>query len=241
MKVAISFHGQPRFYKQAFKQWKRYIDELNADVYIHTWWGEDMVGELYPCAPHAKPHLHDEDMLVRDNVVKEIQELYKPKGFDYDSYKTFETPEWATKGTNIEHAAFQFYTQYRSKELVKESGIQYDVVIRARMDIYIGVPLLMDVIPNVINTASCTPYMDAPNDLFSISDLSTFEKISDVYLNLGEFHNNFTGYKMETFLANQMKKEGVTHRTFPAIYSKFDMLRSTNYNRLENQIEQLFI
>jgi hypothetical protein len=241
MKVAISFHGQPRFYKEAFIQWERYINELNADVYIHTWWGEDMIGELYPCAPHAKPHLDDKDMLVRDNIVEEIKELYKPKGFDYDSYKTFQTPDWATKGTNKEHAVFQFYTQYRSKELVKESGIDYDIVIRTRMDLYIGVPIPLDVTSNVINTSCTTPYTDAPNDLLSISDLQTFYKLSDTYLNLEEFSSSSYGYKMETYLASQMKKEGITHRTFDAVYNTFDMLRSNSLHRLDNPVEKILL
>jgi hypothetical protein len=239
MKVAISFHGQPRFYKQAFKQWKRYIDELNADVYIHTWWGEDMVGELYPCAPHAKPHLHDKDMLVHENIIEEIKELYQPKGIEWDSYKTFKLPEWAEKGTPKEHAVFQFYTQYRSKELVKESGIDYDVVIRARMDLHIGVPIPINVIPNVIYTSCTTPYTDAPNDLMSVSDLETFDKLSNVYLNLEDFFSGVKGYKMETYLANQMKVEGITHRPFDATWPTFDMLRSENLERLSKLPEKL--
>jgi len=241
MKVAISFHGQPRFYKQAFKQWKRYIDELNADVYIHTWWGENMVGELYPCAPHAKPHLHDKDMLVHENIIEEIKELYQPKRIEWDSYKTFKLPEWAEKGTPKEHAVFQFYTQYRSKELVKESGIDYDVVIRARMDLHIGVPIPIDVTPNVINTSSTTPYNNAPNDLLSISDLQTFYKLSDIYLNLQEFSSSSYGYKMESYLASQMKKEGITHRTFNAVYATFDTLRSSSLDRLNNPLEKILL
>ena len=239
MKVAISFHGQPRFYKQAFKQWKRYIDELNADVYIHTWWGEDMIGDLYPCAPHAKPHLHDSDMLVHENIINEIKELYQPKEIEWDSYKSFELPDWAEKGTPKEHAVFQFYTQYRSKELVKKSGVEYDVVIRARMDLHIGVPIPLNVVPDVIYTSCTTPYKDAPNDLMSVSDFKTFDKLSNVYLNLDDFFSGVKGYKMETYLANQMKLEGIKHEPFDATWPTFDMLRSENLERLNQQPDNL--
>lgn len=241
MKIAISFYGQPRFYKEAFTQWERYINELNADVYVHTWWGEDMVGELYPCAPHAKSYLHDGDMLVKGDVIEGINKLYKPKILEYNSYKTFPTPIWATKNTPKEHAVFQFYTQYRSKELIKKSNINYDIVIRTRMDLHVNVPIQINVAPNVINTASCEPHRGIPNDLLSISDLNTFEKISNTYINLSEFLNNVKGYEMEYYLASQMKKEGVTHRTFPASYPTFDMMRSNNLHRLDTKLEKIIL
>ena len=41
MKVAICFYGQPRKYKKVIDQWQKVIKELNADVFIQTWYGED--------------------------------------------------------------------------------------------------------------------------------------------------------------------------------------------------------
>jgi len=41
MNIAICFYGQPRKYKQVLSQWKKIISELNADVFIHTWYGQD--------------------------------------------------------------------------------------------------------------------------------------------------------------------------------------------------------
>lgn len=242
MKIAISFYGQPRFYKEAFTQWERYINFLNADVYVHTWWGEDMVGELYPCAPHAKPFLHNKDMLVKGDVIEGINKLYKPKGLEYNSYKTFPTPIWATKNTLKEHAVFVFYTQYRSKELIKESNIDYDIVIRTRMDLYINVPIQINVTPNVINIPSFVTHQGLPNDLLSISDLDTFKKISNTYINLSEFSNdNNRGYAMEYYLASQMKKEGITHRTFPAFPPTFKIMRSDDLHRLDTKLEKIIL
>lgn len=241
MKVAISFYGQPRFYKQTFPQWSRYIEELGADVYMHTWWGEDMVGDLYPCAPHAKPGLYDKDMLVHENIIEELTQLYQPKRIEYDSYKTFELPKWTSDDLKKQYTAFQFYTQYRSKELVKESGNDYDIVIRTRIDLHIGVPISIRVEPNVIITSSTTPYANEPNDFLSISDLKTFYKISDVYLNLEEFFNSNIGHKMETYLFKQMIKESILNKTFTANWDTFDILRSTTVKRINNSSEKLFL
>ena len=234
MKVAISFHGQPRFYKEMAPQWRKLIDALNADVYIHTWWGEDMIGERYGCAPHAEKYLYDEHMTVTKELPSEMEELYQPTKIEYTS----------TKVNNIrkqEHIYYQFYTQYRSKELIKESGIDYDVVIRTRFDVHIATPIPLVSVPNILVTSSTTPYNDAPNDFLSISDQPTFEKISDVYLNIEEFRNNVRGWKLESFLTHQIIKEGITNKTFPATYETFDLVRSDRLNRLERKSEKLFL
>ena len=40
-KVAICFYGQPRFYKQVLPIWHKIIKELDADVFLHTWYGQE--------------------------------------------------------------------------------------------------------------------------------------------------------------------------------------------------------
>lgn len=234
MKVAISFHGQPRFYKEMAPQWRKLIDVLNADVYIHTWWDEDMIGERYGCAPHAEKYLYDEHMTVTKEFPSEIEKLYNPKRIEYSSTNTNDVKKQ-------EHIYYQFYTQYRSKELVKESGIDYDVVIRTRFDVHIATPIPLVSVPNILVTSSTTPYKDAPNDFLSISDQPTFEKISDVYLNLEKFEDNVVGYKLEYFLTQQIRKEGIINKTFPATYETFDLVRSDRLNRLERKPEKLFL
>ena len=234
MKVAISFHGQPRFYKEMAPQWRRIIDALNADVYIHTWWGEDMIGERYGCAPHAEKHLHDEHMTVTKELPSVIEELYNPISIEYTS----------TNSNDIlkkEHIYYQFYTQYRSKELVKESEINYDIIIRTRFDVHIATPIPIVSLPNTIITSSTTPYRDAPNDFLSISDFESFEKFSNTYLNLEEFRKNVVGWKLESFLAYQMKKENLIHKIFKATYDTFDLVRSDTLNRLEKKSDKLFL
>ena len=41
MRIAICFYGQPRKYKKVLDQWQKLIKELNADVFIHSWYGID--------------------------------------------------------------------------------------------------------------------------------------------------------------------------------------------------------
>jgi len=221
MKVAISFFGQPRFYKKAFPQWETIINKLNADVFIHTWWGKDMVGELYPCAPHAG--LQEGDKLIHKDIINDLKKLYNPKSIKWNSYKTFKLPDWVKPNTLDEHATFQFYTQYRSKELVKESGIKYDVVIRTRIDAIIDFELPLNVSPNIIYVGAPSGQIDAPNDNLTISDLNTFFKLSDTYLNLKKFSSNVEEYAMEKYLGQQLKQENIS-------WEEIEGVNETNFN-----------
>ena len=240
MKIAISFFGQPRFYKEAILQWKPLINKLNADVFIHTWWGEDMVGDVYPCAPHIGFRRYDK--LVHKDIINDLKKLYKPKSIEWDSYKTFNLPDWAKPNTPDEHATFQFYTQYRSKELVKQSGIEYDVVIRTRIDAIIGFELPLDVSPNVIYVGAPGGQLGAPNDNLTISDLNTFFKLSDTYLNLKKFSPNVKEYAMERYLGQQLKHENISWEEIEGVNeTNFNLLRVNARDRalgLVTQIEE---
>lgn len=227
MKIAISFFGQPRFYKKAFNQWESIINKLNADVFIHTWWGKDMVDDFYPCAPHSG--LQEGDKLIHKDIINDLKELYKPKSIEWDSYKTFNLPDWIKPNTPDEHAVFQFYTQYRSKELVKQSGVKYDVVIRTRIDAIIDFELPLDVSPNMIYVGGPSGQFDSPNDNLTISDLNTFFKLSDTYLNLEEFSPNVKGYSMEKYLGQQLKKENISWKEVEGVNeSNFNLIRTND-------------
>jgi len=235
MKVALCFYGQPRFYNEAFKVWTRYIDALDADVFVHTWWGDDMVGELYPCAPHAKSSLSDDSLLVKSDIIDNIKNLYKPKDIEYNSYNHI-------KNVNNDKAYYQFYTQYRVKELVNKCGIKYDVVIKTRFDLYIGVSIpIYNIEPNTLYTSSTTPYLNKPNDTLSISDLETFNKTSDTLLNLSKWSSQVNGYQHETYLANQIKLHNIQLKTFKATYDTFDIIRDKTVSKTSISPNELFI
>lgn len=238
MKIAISFFGQPRFYKEAILQWRPLIDELEADVFIHTWWGEDMIDDVYPCAPHIG--FRREDKLIHKDIINDLKKLYTPKSIGWDSYKTFKHPDWVKPHTPDEHAVFQFYTQHSSKELVKESGVKYDVVIRTRIDAIIDFKLPLDVSPNMIYVGAPTGQIGAPNDNLTISDLSTFFNLSDTYLNLEKFSPNVEEYAMEKYLGQQLKQENINWVEIEGVNeTNFNLLRVNARDRALGLIEQI--
>jgi hypothetical protein len=220
MSTALVLSGQPRFFEITYKYFfSNLIETLQADVYFHTWWTPEMVGDIYPCAVHAKSVLDDDDMLIREDTQDKLRELYKPVDDCFDDY--YVLPEHQRKPNY-----YQFYTQWVAGQLLKK---RYDLVIRSRFDLMCrqDIEILQD---DNVWVASCCPYTGDGtgrfNDLFSISSHDNFLKLSETYLNLPAFEAEGKG-EMEWALAAQVAKERLTVKTFPASYDRFDILRSS--------------
>jgi len=121
MKVAICFCGQPRWYKQVLPQWNKVISELNADTFIHTWYGQDR--------GRADININE---LIEDFLPKEI-EVSNPHKF------VELIPKEAKYENQSYHTMNQSYSINRCIELFKNYSInmqkEYDVLIRCRFDI----------------------------------------------------------------------------------------------------------
>lgn len=121
MKVAICFYGQPRKYKKVIDQWQLIISELNADVFIHTWFGKD----------RGKTEI-DVNELIKDFSPKEIQVSNPHKFISL-------IPEDSKYENQSYHAMQQSYSISKSFEILEnysnEFDVKYDVIIKCRMDI----------------------------------------------------------------------------------------------------------
>lgn len=131
MKVAICFYGQPRKYKQVIDQWKKIINELNADVFIQTWYGED----------RGRNFIN----------INELIEDFQPKEIKVSNpHKFIELiPTDCTYETQSYHAMQQAYAVTSCFQTI---GIfsnmlekNYDWIIKTRMDIELhDVDMLID-------------------------------------------------------------------------------------------------
>ena len=125
-KVAICFYGQPRFYKQVLPIWRKIIEELNADVFIHTWYGQERTKEYV-----------DVNELISDFNPKEIELSHPHRFMDI-------IPKDSKFQNQSFHAMQQAYSITQSVKLLdkyeKDLHNNYDVIIRCRMDIKINNP-----------------------------------------------------------------------------------------------------
>lgn len=217
MKTAICFHGQPRFYEITYdKVWSKMVEKHNADVFIHTYWSKDSVGELYPV--RVKEVFNEEDLKIKEDTIKKLTDLYKPIYIDYNWYNDDII-------YNHNHNYYQYYTQYSVKNLKcnheQKNNFKYDMVIRTRFD-FITSKLEYDIdLTNLAVPDNC-PNEALYSDIFSISNSEVFDKISDCYLNLKDFEQNGNGHTEYAF------KEQITKESIPVIKMKMacDILRS---------------
>ena len=126
MKVAICFYGQPRFYKQVLPIWQKVIKELEADVFIHTWYGEDRASSI--------TNINE---LIEDLNPKEIKVSQPHRFLDLISKDCkFESQSY--------HGIQQSYTLSNSFKILdeyeKNMGLSYDIIVRCRMDIELRYP-----------------------------------------------------------------------------------------------------
>ena len=132
MKVAVCISGQPRNYKKGFSELKKwFLDKYDCDVYIHTWYDTKAIFET------GHDYLEKKTYSFTHEDYSNILELYKPKAYEFQKPIVFDGT--GIVGThckyrldNLLSAAYSIHTCYN---LVKESGIEYDYVIRYRFDL----------------------------------------------------------------------------------------------------------
>jgi hypothetical protein len=196
MKIAISLSGLPRQYKAGYEELKKwFLDRYDCDVYIHTWYDTQSVFHTgHKFAPNVSYKFTEENY-------NELLELYKPKNYTFQKPIPFDANGLTSKlGVKLNVSLSTFYSLQHSFNLIKESGIHYDYIIRTRFDLrftdYISseCTFLKDISllnPNQLNHFQ---YSDDPSvrvaeidDLFAIGSL----EVMDVYCNTFSYILNY--------------------------------------------------
>ena len=132
MKVAICISGLPRNYEQGFKELKKwFLNKYDCDVYIHTWYDTTSVFET------GHDYLEKKSYNFTQKDYDNILELYNPKAHEFQIPIPFDETDirgshLGYKLHNILSAAYSIHACYN---LVRESGIEYDYIIRYRFDL----------------------------------------------------------------------------------------------------------
>ena len=143
MKIALCISGQPRHYEIGYFSFtKAILNKYNPDVFIHTWYDKDKVGQVYDRSDPAERREETQN-LIYDDIPEGINNLYRPKVFIHEPQVQFNLRD--TGFTLAEHSItpFRLYSQKYSiekandlkSEYEKENGFKYDWVIRARFDL----------------------------------------------------------------------------------------------------------
>lgn len=119
-RVAIAFSGMPRLFRESVLCWQNIISRYNADVYVHTWTdhpvsGAEIVGMLKHVFNPAST------MLSRLPFVDESKF----------------TNLHVANGVSVYKSQCMWHSVRLANEMVKRSGREYDLIIRARSDHFI--------------------------------------------------------------------------------------------------------
>ena len=132
MKIAICISGLPRSYKQGFEELKtHFLDKYECDIYIHSWYDITSTYETgHKFAPKVYYNFTEEDY---QNII----DLYQPKSYNFQKPIPFDINEitginLGYKLNNILSAALSAQSCFN---LLEESKIDYDLIIRYRFDL----------------------------------------------------------------------------------------------------------
>ena len=141
MKVALCLSGQARFLETCYYESMKpnLIDDLNPDVFIHTWDTSTMVGQHFKSGGGGI--MGDK---IPSNLMETMVNLYQPKKYIIEPQKYFEFDKWGSRlmpGIKSDHLCSMFYSIHESNKLKKqyeyENNFIYDWVIRIRFDMAI--------------------------------------------------------------------------------------------------------
>ena len=197
MKIAMTISGQPRQYAAGFLECKKwFLDKYDIDVYLHSWIDK----KFY------KYDFFDEGKLQNtytadENTYSEILELYKPKDYLFEKAINFDATD--IKGSNNQRLNSQlgmWMSLKRAWDLLEESGIKYDYVIRTRFDLQFtdhvieSCPLISNITQLDPNQVNLFDYHNDNhrklnvNDLFAIGGYDVMKVYHNLFIDQIYYH-----------------------------------------------------
>lgn len=186
MKIAYCLYGQPRKLYEGYQNISTFTKKYNVDFYYHTWYDESI--EYYDASPWR--NISQKELKVKKDTIKHINNLYKPVAYLYDKPISFDISKYNYE-KNFENILSQLYSRNKVRNLLKNSGINYDLVIMSRFDFLrnIGIDLNNIDINKTYVSNLHYPRKILPDNFF-VMNYENFIKMFDIYEKLSEIIDN---------------------------------------------------
>ena len=216
MKIAICFSGQMRDLNETKNFWTELIEKYKIDVYASFWDIE-------------RPEIGD--------TIKEFEKVYTPKRLEVESYDIFKSTTQDLASIHIEppisllpqlqqaSKAFgqlpMYYKIWRANMLSKQLGIEYDLVIRARIDTVLDEKFEIienDMLNVPMGWMACPAFRnsDGLNDSFAYGRPKIMDYYSFIFLQMMEYLKaGHYVFPPEHFLGVHFNKINLQIRYFP--------------------------
>jgi hypothetical protein len=215
MKIALCFSGFIRDVEETKVFWTALIKKYNIDVYASFW---------------------DDEIPQLGDTIKNFETIYTPKRLEVESYEIFKETTQNLASMNIQSPkniadiyqksseAFNqismYYKVWKANMLSKQIGIEYDLVIRARIDTVLdeGFEIVDNDMLNLpMGTNNCPAFhqSDGLNDCFAYGRPKIMDYYSFIYLHMMDYLNQ--GHYLfppEHFLAVHFSKIRIPIRFF---------------------------
>jgi hypothetical protein len=174
MKIAMTISGQPRQYLAGFSECEKwFLSRYDIDVYLHSWVDKEF----------HKYDFFDEGKLqttysANEDTYNDLLSLYRPKSYLFEKSINFDATN--IKGINNQRLNSQlgmWMSLKRAWDLVEESGIKYDYVIRTRYDLKFtdlvveSCPLISDITQLDPNKVNLFDYTNDDHRILNVNDL----------------------------------------------------------------------
>jgi hypothetical protein len=207
MKVALCISGQPRNVQYTYPYiYENLIEPNNADVFIHSWISEDIVG---------KPFINSGNFIasniIPQNIDQIILDLYNPKKYIFEPQKYFDGSRYEERkypGIKPENSISQRYSVFESINLALP--YQYDCIIRIRFDWGIQIPVeVVDFELSALNCPDDSPHDNSINDQFGFGNSKVMSHYGDLYNNMDNLYNRNIPFCDEILLYHHMMERNI--------------------------------
>lgn len=208
MRIALCLSGQPRYLDMGYRDvYRCLLSKYSIDVFIHTWWNENLIGKRFDFAPNLS---YGRTGMWESDTINKIQHLYKPVDFMYEQQKLFKIHSDVTWEMQNPVSLYSMtYSINESNNLKKNNekkeNIIYDIVIRCRFDIVINSfnLNLNDIdLEKIYVSGEINPLI---NDQFAISSSENMDYYADFYNRIEEYYNSgYRDFVNEHFLRHHL-------------------------------------
>ena len=215
MKVALCFSGHMRDLNETKGFWTSLIKKYDIDVYASFW------------------DIENESL---GDTIKEFEKVYSPKRLEVESYDIFKKTTQDLASMNIQSPTmidplFQntskafgqlsmYYKVWKCNLLSKQLGVEYDLIIRARIDTVLDENFELQLnnmlnVPMGSNNCPAFPNSDGINDCFAYGTPKIMDYYSFIFLQMMEYlKDGHYLFPPEHFLAVHFSKIKIEIRYF---------------------------
>ena len=211
------------------------LEGLDPDCFSHVWYDPSNAGGSYSKSDHAS------DCVVEKGTIEDLREMYYEEVRHEPERNPF-YPKPSDQhfrqepGCPIDIQFSMFYGMMQSISMMKDSGEDYDLVIRSRYD-YAPMSHLPDEIDgDKLYFCDFIPPRDGTHvlcDYMMFGSKDVMVEVGDTFNHIPEYHNSGTKMCGEEMLMRHMRECGIQTVPVPAygILVRDGELNNTNFGK----------